>query len=170
MNKNDIQIRTHAETIPGTPLIQSYPGSVPSTPIIWPALSHTRNQIQQTKINSTPRSANVLPSTQPSASMVASRNTPAPVSRVRIVSQTVGDQKRITVKFTHPAGDIHFQGASVYLKRAGQQPVQVASGSKSPLTFTVAKSSAPHSVHITSFGPWGETNVDTAPSSHVRLG
>ena len=170
MNKNDIQIRTHAETIPGTPLIQSYPGSVPSTPIIWPALSHTRNQIQQTKGSSKAQTTNVLPTTQPNAASVAPRTTPAPVSRVRVVSKAGIGSKTFTVKFTHPSNDPYFQSASVYLKRAGAEPVLVASGAKSPLSFTAANNNAPHSIFVASNGNWGSTNVLTSPSHPVRLG
>jgi len=169
MNKNDIQIRTHAETIPGTPLIQSYPGSVPSTPIIWPALSHTRNQIQQTKGSAKTQTTNVLPTTQPNASAVAPRTTPAPVSRLRVVSKAGVGSKTFTVKFTHPAGDPYFAGANVYLKKAGGQPTLVASGKQSPLSFTAPTNNAPHAVFVTSVGNWGETDVLKSPSHPVRL-
>jgi hypothetical protein len=145
------------------------PGSVPVTPIIWPADSHTRNKIQQLKAGGVPQAPFVLPGTQPAKSAVAPRTTPQPVSRLRISSKTEASQKTITVKFTHPGGDLYFQGASVYLKRAGGQPTQVASGAKSPLTFTVPVTAAPHSVFITSYGPYGETDVNTAPSARLKL-
>lgn len=145
-----------------------YPGKIPSTPIIWPSNQHRENQIQQTKATATPQSANVLPTTQPSASAVAPRTTPPAVSRVRVATRLNGSSKTITVQFNHP-GSVYFQGASVYLKKGNGQPVQVASGAKSPLTFTVARTAAPHTIHVTSFGPGGETNVLTSPSTRVRL-
>lgn len=157
MNKQDTMVTAH-------------PGNIPSTPLIWPAASHSSNQIQQTKSRATPQTANVIPTTQPAASSVAPRTTPAHVSRVRVVSKVVGTQKTFTIKFTHPAGDPHYQGSTVYLKRGKEQPTQVASGAKSPLTFTVAKSAAPHAIFVSSWGPWGETNVLTSPSARVRLG
>jgi hypothetical protein len=92
------------------------------------------------------------------------------VSNVRVVSQAaVAGNKTITVQFSHPSGDPHFQGASVYLRRADGQPTQVASGAKSPLTFTVPVNQAAHVVHVTSWGPGGESNVLTSPSHPVRL-
>ena len=150
-------------------LVTAHPGHVPSTPIIWPVDRHKSNQIQQTKITSQPQSQFALPTTQPSTSVVAPRTTPAHVSNVRVISRAAGaGQKTITVQFTHPANDPYFQGASVYLKRAGGQPTQVASGNKSPLSFTVPVSSAAHAIHVTSWGPAGETNVLTSPGHHVR--
>ena|ERR1700733_12943285 len=151
-------------------LLFPHPGSVPSTPLIWPALAHTSNQVQQTKISAVPRAANVLPTTQPSVPSVAPRTTPVPVSGVRVVTKpAVAGQKTIIVQFIHPHGDRYFQGASIYLQRKNGQPTQVASGNKSPLTFTMPVSNAPHSLFVTSIGPWGETNVLTSPSRRVKL-
>ena len=152
--------------------ISAYPGKRPISPVVWPAPQHRTNQIQQTKSSATPQSTFVLPTTQPSASIVPPRTTPQHVSGVRVISRpAVNGQKTITVQFNHPSGDPHFQGASVYLKKAGpgQQPSQVASGNKSPLSFTVPVNAAPHAVHVSSWGNWGETNVLTSPSHPVRL-
>jgi len=147
-----------------------HPGMNPRTPVIWPAERQVRNQVQQTKGSSTPQSSFALPSTQPSTAVVSPRTTPVNVTNVRVVTRkAVAGQKTVTVQFTHPSNDPHFQGASVYLKRAGGQPTQVASGSQSPLTFTVPVNVAPHAVHVTSFGPWGETNLGISPSHPVRL-
>ena len=156
MNKTDTMLTAH-------------PGAIPSTPIIWPAKSHTTNKIQQTKSNATPQSPFVLPTTQPAKSAVASRTTPQPVNNVRVVLRSTPGQRNVLVQFNHPPGDQFFQGANVYLRQAGQQPVLVAGGAKSPLTFNVANHAAPHSIYVTSFGPWGETNVLTSPSHPVRL-
>ena len=152
-------------------LTTSHPGSVPTTPVIWPADRHQTNQISQIKSTVKPQSAFALPTTQPSTSVVAPRTTPRPVSNVRVVTTpAVNGQKTVTVQFAHPSGDPHFQGASVYLKKGSDgQPTQVASGAKSPLTFTVPVNQASHSVHVTSWGPAGETNVLTSPSHPVRL-
>jgi hypothetical protein len=147
----------------------AYPGAIPSTPIIWPSNQHKSNQIQQTKGSAKPQASNVVPTTQPNQSLVAPRTTPAPVSNVRVVLRPSSTQHAVTVQFTHPAGDPYFAGANVYLRRAGQQPTLVASGAKSPLTFTVDKNAAPHSIYVTSSGNWGETDVLTSPSSPVRL-
>lgn len=153
-------------------VIQAHPGSIPSQPIVWPAPAHTINKIQQTKGNAIPQSSFVLPTTQPAASAVASRTTPQHVSHLRVIGRAAsGGMKTVVVQFNHPSNDPHFQGATVYLKKAGpnQQPTQVASGNKSPLTFTVPVNAAPHAVHVTSWGPWGETTVLTSPGHHVRL-
>jgi hypothetical protein len=152
-------------------ILTPHPGSIPTTPVIWPAPHHVANQVQQTKATATPQSLFALPTTQPSASVVPPRTTPRAVSNVRVVSQAaVAGNKTITVQFAHPSGDPHFQGASVYLKRGNDgQPTQVASGAKSPLTFTVPVNQASHSVHVTSWGPAGETNVLTAPSHPILL-
>ena len=146
----------------------SYPGKIPSTPIIWPSTQHKANQIQQTKGSATPQVVNVLPTTQPSKPAVAPRTTPKPVSNVRVVSRIAGGQRIFTVQFNHPA-DQYYQGSSVYLKRGNGQPTQVASGAKSPLTFTASKSAAPHSLFVSSFGPVGETNILTSPAARVKL-
>lgn len=156
MNRLDTELTVH-------------PGHIPTTPIIWPANSHKGNQIQQTKGSAKPQASFVLPTTQPNQSSVPPRTTPQPVSNVRVVLRPSTGQKQVTVQFNHPSGDPYFQGANVYLRRAGQQPVQVASGAKSPLTFNVANNSAPHAIYVTSAGNWGETNVLTAPSHPVRL-
>ena len=152
-------------------LVHPHPGSVPTQELVWPAVnSHTSNKIQQTKGSSSPQLANVLPSTQPSQSSVPPRTTPAPVSQVRVVTRpAVGGQKQIIVQFNHPSGDPHFQGVNVYLKRAGAQPYQISGGAQSPVKFQVPVHDAPHVVHVTSFGPWGETNILTSPSHPVNL-
>jgi hypothetical protein len=151
-------------------MITPHPGYTPSAPIIWPAERHKSDQIQQTKGSAKPFTANVLPTTQPNQSAVAPRTTPQNVSHVRVITRkAVNGQKTVMVQFNHPGGDPYFAGANVYLRRAGQQPVQVASGAQSPLSFTAPINAAPHSVHVTSFGNWGETDVLTAPSRHVRI-
>jgi hypothetical protein len=146
-----------------------YPGAIPTTPIIWPIDQHRSNQIQQTKGSAKPQAAFVLPTTQPSQPSVPPRTTSLPVSHVRVVLRAVPGQKNVTVQFSHPSGDQYFAGANVYLRRAGQQPTLVASGAKSPLTFTTNNSAAPHSIFVTSKSNWGETNVLTAPSHPVKL-
>lgn len=157
MNKQDTELAKH-------------PGAIPSTPIIWPAPRHVSNQVQQVKGSAKPLTANVLPTTQPSQSSVAPRTTPQPVSHVRIVTRpAVSGQKTVTVQFNHPGGDPYFSGANVYLKRAGKLPNLVGGGAQSPITFTVPVHDAPHVVHVTSVGNWGETDILTSPSHPVRL-
>ena len=146
-----------------------FPGVIPATPILWPAPQHRSNQIQQTKGSAKPRASFVLPTTQPNQSGVAPRTTPAPVSDVRVVLRHNGASKNVTVQFNHPSGDPYFAGANVYLRRAGQQPTLVASGAKSPLTFSVGTNHAPHAIYVTSCGNWGETDVLTSPSHPVKL-
>jgi hypothetical protein len=133
-------------------------------------LRHTTNQIQQTKGSAKPLTQNVLPTTQPSASSVSPRTTPATVSRIRVVTKPpVNGQKQVTVQFTHPHNDPYFAGANIYLRQGQKQPVLVASGAQSPLTFNAPQTNAPHAVYVTSLGNWGETAVLKAPSRHVRL-
>lgn len=158
MNRQDTDIKFH-------------PGSIPTTPVIWPAANpHTRNQVQQTKGSAKPQSDTVLPTTQPNQSAVAPRTTPATVSHVRVVSRPpVNNQKTVTVQFNHPAGDPYFAGVNVYLRRAGQQPTLIAGGAKSPVTFTTPTHQAAHAIFVTSVGNWGETDVLTSPSHPVRL-
>src|ERR1700676_2552068 len=151
MNEKDISITAH-------------PGSVPTTPVIWPAPRHVSNQVQQTKGSAKPLTADVLPTTMPNASAVAPLTTPAHVSHVRVVTRPqVNGQKTVTVQFNHPPGDPYFAGVNIYLKRSGQQHTLVAGGAKSPVTFTVPIHAAPPSVYVSSVGNWGETDVPTSP-------
>lgn len=151
-------------------ILTPHPGRIPTTNVEWPIHRHRANQIQQTKGSAKPQSSNVLPTTQPNQSAVAPRTTPGPVSHVRVVSKVAPNGRKIlTVQFNHPGGDPYFAGANVYLKRGRGLPVQVASGAKSPVQFTVDKDTAPHTVHVTSFGNWGETDVLSSPSRRVRL-
>jgi hypothetical protein len=147
------------------------PGAIPKTPIIWPASRHVSNQVQQTKGSAKPQATFVLPTTQPNTSAVPPRTTPQHVSGIRIVSQkAVNGQKTIVVQFRHPAGDPYFAGAHIYLRRAGStQPVLVAGGFASPLRFTVPVHNAPHVLHVSSWGNWGETDILSSPSRPVRL-
>lgn len=148
---------------------QQHPGSVPSTPIVWPADRHQSNQIQQVKGSAKPQAAFVLPTTQPGQSLVAPRTTPPKVSHVRVIGRkAVNGQKTVMVQFNHP-GSPYFAGANVYLRRAGQPPTQVAGGAQSPISFTVPVHAAPHSIFVTSVGNWGETEVLSSPSKAVRL-
>lgn len=150
--------------------LSPHPGKIPSTPFAWPTNRHTSNQVQQTKGSAKPQSANVLPTTQPNQSAVPPRTTPAQVSRIRVVTKpAVNGQKQITVQFNHPGGDPYFAGANVYLRKSQGKPVMVASGAQSPIQFTVPVNTAPHTIHITSQGNWGETDVATSPSHPVRL-
>jgi hypothetical protein len=145
-------------------------GHFPTTPIVWPADRQKSNQIQQIKGSSKPQATFVLPSTQPNTAYVPPRTTPQHVSNVRVISQkAVAGNKTVTVQFNHPSNDPYFSGANVYLRRAGQQPTLVASGAKSPLTFTVPVHTASHVIHVTSTGNWGETSVATSPARPVRL-
>lgn len=151
-------------------IITAHPGKVPTTPLLWPAAPHTQNKIQQVKGSAKPTTANVLPTTQPNASSVAPRTTPAPVSHVRVVTKPpVNGQKTVTVQFIHPHGDPYFAGANVYLRQGRKQPVLVAAGAKSPLTFTAPQSNAPHAIYVSSVGNWGQTDILTSPSHHVRM-
>jgi hypothetical protein len=148
----------------------SQPGAVPTTPLVWPADRQKSNQIQQIKGSAKPQATFVLPSTQPNTSYVPPRTTPQHVSNVRVISsKAVAGNKTVTVQFNHPSNDPYFSGANVYLRRAGQQPTLVASGAKSPLTFTVPVHSAAHVIHVSSVGNWGETSVATSPAHPVRL-
>ena len=149
-----------------------HPGFTPSQPIIWPALGQRRNQVQQTKISAKPFQTSVQPTTQPNQATVVPQTTPKMVSNVRVVTRAaVNGVKQIIVQFTHPGNDPYFAGARVYLRQAGQgkQPSLVAGGASSPLTFTVPVNQAPHVLHVTSVGQWGETPVLQSPSGSVRL-
>jgi hypothetical protein len=146
-----------------------HPGAIPQSPIVWPTRQDTYNRIQQTKGSAKPQVSNIIPTTQPNRSQVQPRTTPPHVSNVRVVLRPSAGQKQVTVQFNHPFGSPYFQGANIYLRQAGQQPTLVAGGAKSPLTFAVANHPAPHAIYVTSFGPWGETNVLTSPSHHVKL-
>jgi hypothetical protein len=148
-----------------------HPGDRPKQAVVWPEPRHTENKIQQLRGSSKPAVANITPTTEPSQPRVQPPTTPATVSHVRVITKpAVNGQKTVTVQFTHPHGDPYFAGANVYLRRAGtSQPVLVAGGAKSPLQFTVPAHTAPHSLHVTSFGNWGETDVLSSPSHPVRL-
>lgn len=155
--------------IPSDFTLQPHPGAIPRTPLLWPENQHKSNQIQQTKGSAKPQASYALPTTQPSTPIVQPRTTPAPVTNVRVVTRAGTGQKTVTVQFTHPSGDPYFAGANVYLRQSGKQPVLVAGGAQSPLTFTATNNNAPHAVYVTSFGDWGETDVLTSPSHPVRL-
>jgi hypothetical protein len=148
-----------------------HPGSVPSQPLVWPASNpNIANRVQQTKGSAKPFTANVLPTTQPNASPVSPRTTPQTVNNVRVVTRpAVNGNKQVIVQFNHPGGDAHFAGANIYLKQAGKQATLVGGGAQSPITFTVPTHTAPHTVHVTSFGNWGETPIENSPARHVRL-
>ena len=151
-------------------IITVHPGSFPKQPVIWPASRQVRNQVQQTKGSSQPLVNNVLPTTQPNASAVEPRTTPANVSHVRVVSRkAVAGNKTLTVQFNHPSNDPYFSGVNVYLRRAGQQPTLVAGGAQSPVHFTVPTHTAPHTIYVSSISNWGETDVLKSPSHPVRL-
>jgi len=77
--------------------------------------------------------------------------------------------KNVTVQFNHPGTNPYFSAANVYMKQAGKEPVLVASGASSPLTFTAPKTNIPTSIHVSSVGNWGETDILTAPSAPVTL-
>jgi hypothetical protein len=155
---------------PTDKITANHPGATPTSPVVWPAPRQVSNQIQQTKISAKPQAQFALPTVAPSTPIVAPNTTPAAVSQVRVITRkAVAGNKQITIQFNHPSNDPHFAGATVYLKRAGGEPTQVASGSKSPLTFTVPVSTAPHAIHVTSFGNWGETNILQSPSHPVKL-
>lgn len=157
MNQEDYKIGIH-------------PGKIPETPIIWPALRHPSNQIEQTKGSAKPQAPFAAPTTQPSRSLVPPRTTPQQVSHVRVITRkAAGGQKTVTVQFNHPSGDPYFAGANIYLRRAGRQPTLVGSGSRSPITFNAPVSAAPHAIFVTSYGNWGETDILSSPSHHVRL-
>jgi hypothetical protein len=149
-----------------------HPGFIPSKPIIWPDPGQRRNQVQQTKISAKPFQTAVQPTTQPNQATVTPRTTPQMVSNVRVVTRAaVNGQKTVIVQFTHPGNDPYFAGARVYIRQAGQnkQPSLVAGGGASPLTFTVPVNQAPHVLHVTSYGQWGETPVTQSPAKPVRL-
>lgn len=148
---------------------QFHPGKIPETPVIWPVDQHAQNQIQQLKISAKPQSTFTLPTSGPGAAAVPPRTTPGKVSNVRIVSRPGSGQKTVTVQFNHPPGDQYYMGSNVYLRQANGQPTLVAKGTKSPITFTVPTSTAPHSIFVTSVGNWGETDVLSSPSAPVRL-
>lgn len=149
----------------------SHPGSVPSSPVVWPGQRHQSNQIQQTKGTAKAQSSVVIPTDQPSVPSVAARTTPQMVSKVRVVLQQADTpgQKKVVVQFNHPSADPYFAGVNVYLKRSGQPPVLVGAGAKSPITFTTAQAAAPHSIIVQSTGSWGNTDLLTSPAHPVLL-
>lgn len=151
-------------------ILTPHPGHIPTTPTLWPIQRHTSTQVQQTKGSAKPQTANVRPTTMPAQSAVAPRTTPGPVSQVRVVTQpAVNGQKTVVVQFNHPGGDPYFSGANIYLRKGRGDPTMVASGARSPIRFTVPVNTAPHTIHVTSQGNWGETDVLTSPSHRVRL-
>lgn len=149
--------------------------SVFDTPkkINWPADSETRlqTQLQQIKITSKPQ---VVPrkTTLPIQSSVPSRTTPQPVKRIRI-TRIPGQgtaAHTVCVQFYRRPSDPYFQSCNIYLQSGrDNNPVLVAGGSQSPISFSVAKSSVPSTVIVTSLGPGGETTLSSSPSAVVKL-
>lgn len=144
-----------------------FPRAIPFTPLTWPTARNLQTQVQQIKTSSKSTVQSGLGTvSQPRAS---ARTTPQNVSHVKVTSKPNGDQKQVTVQFAHNTNDPYFNGASIYLRRAGTPPVKVASGAKSPITFSVPKSNASHSIFVVSDGNWGSTDVLTSPAHRLKL-
>jgi len=144
-----------------------FPRATPFTPHTWPIARNLQTQIQQVKTSSK-STVQSGPGTV-SQPRTSARTMPQNVSNVRVTSKSNGDQKQVTVQFAHNTNDPYFSGASIYLRRAGTPPVKVASGAKSPITFSVPRSTASHSIFCVSDGSWGSPNVLSSPSKHVKL-
>lgn len=85
---------------------------------------------------------------------------PQPVQNLRITRTVLNSSSvKVSVAFTPAASDKYFQGVSVALSQGSGTPLQIVSGKTSPVTFTIARSSASASIAVQSIGAFGDSSV-----------
>lgn len=84
---------------------------------------------------------------------------------------STGTTNAISVTFSRDPSDTSHSKVNVYVKgyQGNSSPVQVASGSESPVTFVLNNTGEAISVLVQSQGNSGEAPLATAPSTGVRL-
>lgn len=93
-----------------------------------------------------------------------------PVQNLRVTRLQINStQYRVSVSFTPDQSDKSFQGVKVFFAQGGDSPLQVATGSLSPVTFTVSKSSSTAAVSVQSQGSLGSNALNSDPSLSIAL-
>lgn len=95
-----------------------------------------------------------------------------PVQNVRVTRRQISPtQLRVAVSFTPNPADKSFQGVNVSLSNVGGSPLRVASGTKSPVVFTVTKSptALSGSISVQSVGSFGTTSPAGSPGRALTL-
>ena len=132
-------------------------------PIRWPLQPNLQTQIQQIKAASQPSSLSPV-----AVAPVVSANMPKAVQSVGTAVRISGSQRQVTVRFTR-SPDPFYQSVNIYLRQGNQQPVLIASSPTSPITFSVAKTSAAATVFVQTQGNWGPMPLSSSPSASLRL-
>jgi hypothetical protein len=140
---------------------------VPTQQFEFPT-SHSQGT-QNAQLKAAGKSANP-PSTNPQAKSPATQGLPQVVSNVYVTKLNISvTQVKLSVSFTHNAGDTYFTQAQVFMKYGNAAPMLITSGSKSPITFNVARTKTAATVIVTSNGNWGSTPISQSPSKSVLL-
>ncbi len=138
------------------------PRQTPKRGIKWPQPVNLQNQIQQIKGAVDSPHANVN-------QVVLNPSSPQTVSGLTIHKLQGETTHQLTVRFKANTQDQYFQGVNVFLQHGNSPPVQVGSGTKSPIRLTVAKTQTPSTVFVQSIGRWGNTPLHNSPARAVNL-
>jgi hypothetical protein len=104
------------------------------------------------------------------SSNVQSINQPQPISIIRVGTKiTSTTTKQLTVSFLQNPADPNYQKANVHIKIGKALPVVVASGSTSPITVSVPRTTVPATVLVQAEGNWGPHPLQNSPSKTVNL-
>lgn len=140
---------------------------VPTQKYSFSGVNDALAQIAQLKaagVSSNPPSAN------PQTKSPNTQGLPKVVTNLAVLKQNVSaSQVQVTVSFGHDPGDYYFSTAKIYIKYGTAAPVFVSEGSKSPIQFTVTRTSAPSTVIVVSAGNWGSTPISSSPARSISL-
>lgn len=131
----------------------------PMPPLAMPVVV-TRNRQVQTAGQPT------QPVTQQTVKTI---NQPQPVSNVAVRVTRSGTQRNVSVSFQANTSDPNFQKVNIHLKLGPALPVVVAQGTKSPVVFSVPKSSSSATVLVQAEGNWGPHPLQNSPSRSLSL-
>ena len=137
-----------------------YPSYIPWQPVRIAAPIQILNQLQQAKgagVSSlSPVSPTVSPNTQGLPQAVNS------LSFVRTALNSL--QWTVTISFTRNPADPYFREVRIFAKQGqNNSNALVASGSISPISFTMAKTRASTTFIVQSSGNWGATPINYSP-------
>lgn len=88
-----------------------------------------------------------------------------------IANASTGSTSTITVIFSRDPSDANFSGVTVFVKgyQGNPAPVQIASGTDSPITFIVNNTGEALSLIVQAFGNGGTAPLGTAPTVGISL-
>jgi len=138
------------------------PWVTPKRSLSWPDAQDDQNQLQQIKGAVDSPHANVN-------QVVLNPSSPQVVSGLTIHRLQGETTHQLTVQFKRNTQDQYFQGVNVFLQSGSNPPVQVGSGTKSPIKVSVAHTNEPSTVFVQSIGRWGNTPLDNSPAQAVNL-